>query len=103
MSRLFLAVALALLPIAAAFQAAGPMLRRPMQQQPAISAVMPVDVVEPVLSATTLLAGLKSPADVAVANIMYLLGGPLVWAASLAFVISVLIQGDGRNADGSYR
>ena len=49
MSRLFLAVALALLPIAAAFQAAGPMLRRPMQQQPAISAVMPVDVVEPVL------------------------------------------------------
>ena len=77
--------------------------RRPMQQQPAISAVMPVDVAEPVLSATTLLAGLKSPADEAVANIMYLLGGPLVWAASLAFVISVLIQGDGRNADGSYR
>ena len=43
-------------------------------------------------AATLLLAGLKSPADEALGEVMYLLGGPLVWGLSLAFILGVILS-----------
>ena len=105
MSRLIVLFA-TLLPVAAGFTAGGVYAHRPLSvgdacrpRKSQIRAMLPVEGTTSLLGAlhvdpaTSLMA--NSAGDKAIENAMVLLGGPAIWALSVAFVLKILFDKEG--------